>query len=106
MTTHRERLQTCIAGGTPDRTPVALWRHFPVDDQSPDALAAAQTAFQRTFDFDLVKVTPASSFCLKDWGADDVWEGESEGTRRYVKSVIATPSDWERLRVLDAQKGY
>ncbi len=106
MTTHRERLQACIAGELPDRTPVALWRHFPVDDQSPDALAAAQVAFQRMFDFDLVKVTPSSSFCLRDWGSDDVWEGETEGTRRYVNSVIAEPSDWEKLPVLDPQKGF
>lgn len=106
MITHRERLQTCIDGGQPDRTPVALWRHYPVDDQSPDALAAAHVAFQRQFDFDLVKVTPASSFCLKDWGADDVWEGDSEGTRRYVKHVINEPGDWERLPVLDPRKGF
>ncbi len=106
MTTHRERLQTCISGGEPDRTPVALWRHFPVDDQSPDALAAAQVAFQRMFDFDLVKVTPSSSFCLRDWGSDDVWEGDTEGTRRYVNSVIDEPSDWEKLPVLDPQKGF
>lgn len=106
MITHRERVQACIRGDQPDRTPVALWRHYPVDDQSPDALAAAHIAFQRQFDFDLVKVTPASSFCLKDWGADDVWEGDSEGTRRYVKSVINEPGDWERLPVLDPRKGY
>ncbi len=106
MTTHSERLLACIRGEHPDRTPVALWRHYPVDDQSPDALAAAHIWFQRTFDFDLVKVTPASSFCLKDWGADDVWEGDSEGTRRYVKSVISEPADWEKLPVLDPLKGF
>ena len=41
MTTHRERIQTCLAGEIPDQTPVALWRHFPVDDQRPEDLAAA-----------------------------------------------------------------
>jgi len=106
MTTHRERLQACIAGERPDRTPVALWRHFPVDDQSPEALAQAQIWFQRAFDFDLVKVTPASSFCLKDWGVEDAWEGDSEGTRRYTRHVINDPSDWEALPILDPQRGY
>jgi uroporphyrinogen decarboxylase len=106
MTTHRERLKTCIAGGRPDRIPVALWRHFPVDDQSPEALAAAHVAYQRIYDFDLVKVTPASSFCLKDWGVDDVWEGYTEGTRRYVKHVISTPADWERLPILEPRTGH
>jgi uroporphyrinogen decarboxylase len=106
MTTHRERIEATIAGTRPDRTPVALWRHYPVDDQSPDALAAAHIAFQRMYDFDLVKVTPASSFCLKDWGADDVWEGHTEGTRRYIKSVISTPGDWEKLPILDPAAGH
>ena len=101
MTTHRERLRACLAGELPDRPPVALWRHFPVDDQSPETLAAATLHWQRAYDFDFVKVTPASSFCLKDWGADDVWEGHTEGTRRYVKRVITRPEDWSRLPELD-----
>jgi uroporphyrinogen decarboxylase len=99
--THRERLQACLNGETPDRPPVALWRHFPVDDQSPESLAAATVHFQQTYDFDLVKVSPASSFCLKDWGSDDVWEGNTEGTRRYTKLVIQKPQDWESLPLLE-----
>jgi uroporphyrinogen decarboxylase len=102
---HRERLQACLAEDPAlDRPPVALWRHFPVDDQSPDALAAATLNFQRNYDFDFVKVTPASSFCLKDWGAEDVWEGNPEGTRRYVQRVIEDPRDWETLPVLNPRK--
>ena len=102
MTTHRERLQACLRGEVIDRVPVALWRHFPVDDQAPDTLAAAHLAFQTTYDFDLLKVTPASSFSVKDWGVEDVWEGDAEGTRRYSKYVIEKPDDWERLPVLNA----
>jgi uroporphyrinogen decarboxylase len=99
--THRERLQACLAGDAAlDRPPVALWRHFPVDDQDPETLAAASLDFQRHYDFDLVKVTPASSFCIKDWGAVDVWEGHTEGTRRYTRRVIEKPADWEHLPVL------
>ena len=102
---HLERLQACISGAPTDRPPVALWRHFPVDDQTPPGLAAAALAFQRTYDFDLVKLTPASSFCLKDWGAEDEWRGASEGTREYTRQVINQPEDWERLPVLDPYKG-
>ena len=103
---HRERLETCLSGDLPDRVPVALWRHFPVDDQTPDGLAAATAAFQRTFDFDLIKVTPSSSFCLKDWGADDVWQGNPEGTRDYTRRVIQRPEDWSRLPLLDPTSGH
>jgi uroporphyrinogen decarboxylase len=106
MTTHRQRLETCLSGKTPDRPPVALWRHFPVDDQSPKALATATLHWQQQYDWDIVKVTPASSFCLKDWGAEDVWKGDGEGTRTYTKRVISAPEDWARLPVLEPDAPY
>ena len=91
--THRNRIEHSILGDLPDRTPIALWRHFPIDDQAPDSLAAAIIDFQRTYDFDLVKVTPASSFCLKDWGVEDIWRGSTEGTRDYVRRIINSPEE-------------
>lgn len=106
MISHRLRLETCLAKVKPDRVPVALWRHFPVDDQTPAGLARATLFFQRTYDFDLVKVTPASSFCLKDWGVQDEWRGATEGTRDYTRHIIQEPEDWERLAPLDPYKGY
>lgn len=101
MTTHKERIQAAIRAELIDRPPVALWRHFPVDDQSPALLAEAHLHYQQEYDFDLVKVTPASSFCLKDWGINDEWVGDTEGTRRYTKRVIQEPRDWESLPRLD-----
>ncbi|HEY6073565.1 MAG TPA: uroporphyrinogen decarboxylase family protein [Anaerolineales bacterium] len=103
MITHRERIQALLKGEIVDRPPVALWRHFPVDDQTPGGLAAATIQFQQTYDFDLVKVTPASSFCLKDWGVEDAWRGNPEGTREYTKRPIQEPRDWETLQVLTPQ---
>lgn len=101
----RERLEATIAGQATDRMPVALWRHFPGDDQSPDSLAAATMAFQRRWDFDFVKVTPASSFQIKDWGSQDVWTGNIEGTREYVHRPIERAADWRVLKPLDARSG-
>ncbi|MBN2116251.1 MAG: hypothetical protein JW730_06765 [Anaerolineales bacterium] len=100
MITHKERIQACLNNQILDRPPVALWRHFPVDDQDPKSLAEATLHFQRTYDFDLVKVTPASSFCMKDWGVEDEWRGHTEGTRQYTKRVIHDPRDWETLPAL------
>ena len=103
---HRERLETCLSGERPDRVPVALWRHFPVDDQDPEKLASAAYNFQMNYDFDLVKYTPASSFCLKDWGSQDEWRGDSEGTRVYTREVVQHPDEWEKLAVLDPYQGH
>jgi uroporphyrinogen decarboxylase len=106
MITHKERIQAALRGELFDRPPVALWRHFPVDDQSPELLAKATLHFQSIYDFDLVKVTPASSFSIKDWGVDDEWRGHTEGTRQYTRRVIHDPRDWEKLTVLDASAAH
>lgn len=106
MTTHKERIQAGMQGELLDRPPVALWRHFPVDDQSPETLAQATLHFQSLYDFDLVKVTPASSFSIKDWGVEDEWRGHTEGTRQYTKRVIHEPQDWEKLKVLETSASH
>ena len=103
--TKRERLEATILGEAADRTPVALWRHFPGDDQRPEDLAAATVAFQHRYDFDFVKVTPASSFCLRNWGAQDLWMGNTEGTRDYIHYPIQSPEDWHSLRPADPAAG-
>lgn len=103
---HYTRLEACLSGKTPDRPPVALWRHFPVDDQTPGGLASATAAFQQSYDFDLIKVTPASSFCIKDWGVDDRWTGNPEGTRDYIRRAVRTPDDWARLQPLSPDHFY
>ncbi|MCI0521906.1 MAG: uroporphyrinogen decarboxylase [Chloroflexi bacterium] len=103
---HRQRLEAVLSGAPADRPPVALWRHFPVDDQSPASLAAATLEYQEQYDFDLVKVTPASSFCIKDWGAQDEWRGASEGTRDYTQFPIRRAEDWTRLAPLDPRQGF
>jgi uroporphyrinogen decarboxylase len=105
MTSKAERLQAAIAGEVADRPPVALWRHFPVDDQDPLLLAEATVAFQQTYDFDFIKVTPASSFCIKDYGVKDEWRGNPEGTRDYVHRVIKTVKDWLSIDVLNPESG-
>jgi len=103
---HRQRLTNCISGNKIDRTPVALWRHFPVEDQDPARLARAVVTFQQTYDFDLVKITPASSFCLVDWGVRDEWKGNPEGTREIIDFPIKNPEDWLKLRPLLSQNNH
>lgn len=103
---HRELLEKALSGSILSRVPIALWRHFPVDDQSPGDLAAAIVDYQKTYDFDLVKVTPSSSFCLRDWGVEDAWLGATEGTREYTRRVIHSPQDWENLTELDPYHGF
>ncbi len=101
----RERLEKTIADEPTDRVPVALWRHFPGDDQRAGDLASSVIAWQRQYDWDFVKVTPASSFCLTDYGIQDRWVGSLEGTREFTRQVVIKSLDWTDLRPLDPTKG-
>jgi len=56
---HRQRIETLLSGSEVDQIPAAFWRHFPVDDQDPDRLAAATIHFQDTFGMDIIKVSPS-----------------------------------------------
>ncbi len=103
--TKRERLERTIQGEEVDRVPVALWRHWPGDDQRAVDLAEAVVTFQRQWDFDFVKVTPASSFCIADYGVQDRWVGHLEGTREYTRHAVNRSLDWTELRVLDPTRG-
>ena len=102
---HFERIERIINGELPDRPAVAFWRHFPVDDMDPVSLARSTIHFQELFDFDLVKISPASIFCIKDWGVESEWRGNPEGSSDYTKRVIHTPEDWLNLDLLDPHRG-
>jgi uroporphyrinogen decarboxylase len=106
LMTKRERLEAAIRGEATDRVPVVLWRHFPGDDYRPKDLAASTVGFQRRYDFDFVKVTPASSFSVADWGVRDEWRGNEEGTRVYTHYAVQSPDDWRRLPDLDPRAGF
>ncbi|MFN8446229.1 MAG: uroporphyrinogen decarboxylase family protein [Caldilineaceae bacterium] len=101
----RERLEATIAGAPVDRPAVALWRHWPVDDLHGGELARATLEFQRTYDFDFVKVTPNSNFCVAGYGAECSWQGNDEGTYVWGQRVIQSPEDWYKLEPLDPNDG-
>ena len=101
----RRRLEAVISGEKPDRLPVALWRHWPGDDQDAAALAAAHIKWQRDYDWDLLKVGPDSNYSVADWGVEDRWIGHIEGTRETTRWPVQGPQDWAGLPVLDPGRG-
>ena len=103
--TRRERLEATVAGEAVDRVARALWRHFPVDDRRPADLAAATIEWQRAYDWDFVKVSPSSDYCLQDWGVRSEWVGGNEGSREYTCAPVHKPEDWARLHVLTPTEG-
>jgi uroporphyrinogen decarboxylase len=104
--TRRERIRRTLAGELTDRPPVSLWRHFYHREGSAEALASAMLEFQRTYDWDLLKVNPRASYHVEDWGVRTARPGNGPLDKpKVVESVIRRPEDWEKIRPLDPTRG-
>jgi len=103
--TKRERVYAAIDGKPVDRPPVALWRHFPQEDHKAESLVAAHVAFYKAFDWDFLKVTPASGYYGDDWGLRATHKPNREGIRHYTDRPIKKETDWPKLKRLDVTTG-
>lgn len=100
-----ERLKAAIKGEETDRVCVALWKHFPVDDMTPEGLARCAVDFQKRYDWDLVKLTPTGTYGVMDWGSETVWKPNDMGVRTIVKFGVTAAEQWPQLELLDVTKG-
>ena len=101
---HRERIHAALHNEPVDRVPAALWRHFPNDDLRAETLAARVVEFQKKYDFDFVKVTPASGYPAEMYGATFRDGKNREGTRAYIARLVNALSDWDKIVPLDAKQ--
>jgi uroporphyrinogen decarboxylase len=102
---HWQRIEAAIAGEATDRVPVALWKHFPGDDQDAGKLAARTLEWQRAWDFDLVKFMPSGTYGVEDWGAQTAFQGAANGARVVTEPGVRRPGDWLWLPRLDVRRG-
>lgn len=101
----RERLQKALAGESVDRLPVALWRHWPGDDQRAADLARATVEFQNRYDWDFVRMMPPSTYTALDCGAKDTRRNDCSGDREITKFAVTRSLEWTELRPLDPARG-
>ena len=101
----RERLERAIAGEIVDRVPVALWRHWPGDDQRYADLARSTIDFQQDYDWDFVRVMPSRHFQVIDYGVNDEWRGDVQGWRQINRQVVKRSLAWTEIRPLSPSRG-
>ncbi len=101
----RERLERAIAGESVDRAPVALWRHWPGDDQRYADLARSTIDFQHDYNWDFVRLMPSRAYQVVDFGVQDDWDGDAKGIRKITKRVIGRSLDWTEIRPLSPARG-
>lgn len=104
---YRDLLDAVLSGQAAPVCPVFAHRHHPQADQTAAALSEATLAWQRRFDFDLIKLTPASTWQLIDYGVIDAdAPDDSLGRRRIVRRPVVDPNDWYALPRLDPGFGF
>lgn len=106
MMQKRERLERAIAGEPVDRAPVALWRHWPGDDQRYPDLARSTIDFQHDYNWDFVRVMPSRAFQVVDYGVQDYWDGDARGIRKIGKRVVSRSLEWTEIRPLSPSRGH
>ncbi|MDZ4670328.1 MAG: uroporphyrinogen decarboxylase family protein [Phototrophicales bacterium] len=105
MMEKRERLERALLGEKFDRAPIALWRHFAGDDQRIADFVRSTLDFQREYDWDFIRTTPASAYCASDYGVETTWDGNPTGDAPITKTIIKRTLDWTELRTLDPTRG-
>ena len=73
--THRVRVTAALRGEDVDRPPVSMWRHFYEAETSAEGLAEAMLGFQRSYDWDFMKVNPRASYHAERWGLQTDYAG-------------------------------
>ena len=102
---HWERLDAAMAGAEVDHVPISLWRHFPHLDLDPVRLAQTTVAWQRAYDFDLVKFMPTGTYSVEDWGAKSAWLDSPIGSRNVISPGVTSAEQWPHLARLDPRQG-
>ena len=103
---YRALLERRLGGAACSVVPVLFWKHHPVADQDGAALCRATLDFQAQFDCDVVKISPAATYQLPDYGLGDAWLGDPIGRRAVTATVVRAPQDWQELPRLDPGQGF
>jgi len=94
----RERVQAALQGKPVDRPPISFWRHFFDKETSAAGLAEAMLDFQRTYDWDFMKVNPRACYHAEPWGCRFQFSGQPHIGPKLTEAAIKTPDDWRQIR--------
>jgi uroporphyrinogen decarboxylase len=104
--TRRERIRKTLQGEPVDRSPVTFWRHFYDREETASGLADAMLEFQRSYDWDLMKVNPRASYHVEDWGVQTERPGRGPLDKpKVIQSPVRRPEDWRKIRPLSPTQG-
>jgi uroporphyrinogen decarboxylase len=102
---HWERVRAALRGDETDRPPISIWRHFPIQDETEEGLAAETLRWQREYDLDIIKLMPTGTYGIEDWGARTEYIPNDHGVRTVTRRGVTTFAQWPSLEHLNVTKG-
>ncbi|HEX9868949.1 MAG TPA: uroporphyrinogen decarboxylase family protein, partial [Candidatus Tectomicrobia bacterium] len=69
-------------------------------ETSAAGLAEAMLGFQRTYDWDFMKVNPRACYHAEPWGCRFEFSGQPHIGPKLIEAAIKTPDDWRRIKPL------
>lgn len=101
--TKRERIEAICRGEPADRPPVVLYHHFIQEETDPDRFVEATVAFQKAYDWDIVKINPRAVYLSETWGNEYDYNHYIGLGPKCVKNIIETSEDLEKIVVKDVK---
>jgi len=80
-----------------DRPLVSAWRHFIEAERDSSALAEAAVEFQRSYDWDFVKINPRTTYYAEVWGNEYDYGNYDGVVPAVLKAQVEKPSDLSRI---------
>ena len=100
-----ERIQATLKRQATDRPPVSFWRHFYRRELAPDGLADAMIDWQRTYDWDFVKLNARASYHVEDWGNRYRFSDNDRDPHELDWYRVQEAGEWRRLEGLKPTAG-
>ena len=106
MWTKKERFMAVLEGELADRPPVSAWRHF-VDKEHSGAKLFAETMldWQKTYDWDCVKLQPRASYYEEAWGGKFDFSQYEGVLPKNLNKPIGSADDLDKIVVLSGDHG-
>jgi uroporphyrinogen decarboxylase len=102
----RQRIRAALNYEPVDRIPLSLWRHYHCEDRTPEGLAETTLTLARTYDLDLVKLTPCGLYAVEDWAGERIVYPNTDHDAPYLHaSAVRGPAGWRRLTALEPTQG-
>ncbi|MHA2374078.1 MAG: uroporphyrinogen decarboxylase family protein [Candidatus Thorarchaeota archaeon] len=98
-------LKETFLGNISARIPIALWKHHPEVDRTPEGLAGEEIAFHKMFDSDILKISFFGHYPCTDFGCTASYDGAITGSTTLTSPAVKQVSDWEALETPDVNAG-